>query len=92
MFKKQRITKEESMLVKENQYRAVITCLSNRNGYKASVQRRTGVDEWVKVRCGLKGAVFPTSEAAEAIARYKIREQKSLDTTDKTSSYIIYDD
>ena len=90
MFKKSKSAEEESMLVKENQYRAVITYLPNKNGYKASVQRRIDVDEWVKVRCGLKGVVFASKEAAEQKARFKIKEQKSLDSAEN-DSYIIYD-
>lgn len=91
MFKKNK-KEDESLVVVENQYRAVITRLPN--GYKASVQRRVGVDEWVKVRCGLKGVVFPSKKHAEEKARFKMREQKSLDSKEKDSgfSYIIYDD
>ena len=94
MFKKLKTAEEESMLVKENQYRAVITYLPYKKGYKASVQRRTGLDEWVKVRCGLKGVIFSSKQGAEDNARAKIREQKSLDSFEKDSdlSYIIYDD
>ena len=82
---------EESMLVKEDQYRAVITYLPNKNGYKASVQRRIGIGEWVKVQCGLKGVVFASKESAENRARYKIKEQKGMDNAEK-NSYIVYDD
>lgn len=89
MFKNK--NKDESLLVKETQYRAVITFLPNKNGYKASVQRRISVDEWEKVRCGLKGVVFSSKEAAERSARFKIQEQKSLDDAE-ANSYIIYDD
>lgn len=85
---------EDSLLVKENQYRAVITFDPSKRGYSASVQRRIDVDEWKKVRCGLKGLVFSSKEDAENMARYKIKIQKSLDSVDKNSnlSYIIYDD
>ena len=94
MFKKPNNPEEDSLLVKENQYRAVITYLPNKNGYKASVQRRVGVDQWVKVRCGLKGVVFHRKKDAENKAKFKMREQKSLDSREKDSdlSYIIYDD
>jgi hypothetical protein len=84
---------DKEMLVTENQYRAVITHLPNKNGYKASVQRRIGINEWTKVQCGLKGVVFPSSKKAEAAARHKIKEQKSLDAKiNEEISYIIYDD
>ncbi len=89
MFKKTK--KEQEMLVKENQYRAVITYLPNKNGYKASVQRRIDIDEWEKVPCGLKGVVFASKESAENRARYKIKEQKGMDNAEK-NSYIVYDD
>jgi hypothetical protein len=90
MFKKK--IKDE-MLVEEYQYRAVITYLPEKQAYRASVQRRTGLNEWVKVRCGLKGVSFDSKKQAESKAKQKIREQKSLD--DKVNSpisYIIYDD
>lgn len=90
MFKKK--IKDE-MLVEEYQYRAVITYLPEKHAYRASVQRRTGLNEWVKVRCGLKGVSFDSKKQAEIKAKQKIREQKSLD--DKVNSpisYIIYDD
>ena len=90
MFKKK---KQDEMLVEEYQYRAVITYLPEKKAYRASVQRRIGINEWVKVRCGLKGVNFASKGQAEVAARYKIRVQKSLD--DQVSSpisYIIYDD
>lgn len=84
---------DKEMLVTENQYRAVITYLPNKNGYKASVQRRIGINEWTKVRCGLKGVIFQRKKDAESKARFKIREQKSLDQKQNEGlSYIIYDD
>jgi hypothetical protein len=85
--------KEQEMLVEEFQYRAVITRLIENRGYKASVQRRTGLNEWTKVRCGLKGVAFPTKTAAEDMARHKMKVQKSLDTRhiEETASYVIYD-
>jgi hypothetical protein len=85
--------KEQEMLVAEYQYRAVITRLIENQGYKASVQRRTGLNEWTKVRCGLKGVVFPSKSSAETKAIQKIREQKSLDAKKmiETVSYVIYD-
>lgn len=85
--------KDQEMLVAEYQYRAVITRLVEDRGYKASVQRRTGLNEWTKVRCGLKGVAFPTKEAAEAMARHKMQIQKSLDAKylEETVSYVIYD-
>ena len=89
MFKKNK----DEMLVEEYQYRAVITYLPQKQVYRASVQRRVNINEWVKVRCGLKGVNFASKEQAEVAARYKIRVQKSLD--DQVSSpisYIIYDD
>ena len=79
----------DEMLVEENQYRAVIT--KTRTGWSASVQRRIGIDEWKKVRCGLKGVVFTTSEHAENVARLRMKEQISLDKDTKDDvSYIIY--
>lgn len=89
MFKK----KKDEMLVEEYQYRAVITYLPQKQAYRASVQRRIGINEWVKVACGLKGVNFASKEQAEGAAKHKIRVQKSLD--DQVSSpisYIIYDD
>lgn len=83
---------KDEMLVEEYQYRAVITYLPEKQAYRASVQRRTGINEWVKVRCGLKGVNFPSKKHAENAAKQKIRVQKSLD--DKVNSpvsYIIYD-
>jgi hypothetical protein len=83
---------KDEMLVEEHQYRAVITYLPEKETYKASVQRRTGINEWVKVRCGLKGVVFKSKKIAEDTAIQQIRIQKSLD--DKINSpvsYIIYD-
>lgn len=92
MFKKTK--KEPEMLVEEYQYRAVITRLTEGRGYKASVQRRTGLNEWTKVRCGLKGVAFPTKIEAELTARTRIQIQKSLDAKylEETVSYVIYDD
>jgi hypothetical protein len=90
MFKK---NIKDEMLVEEHQYRAVITYLPEKQVYRASVQRRTGINEWVKVRCGLKGVNFASKTHAEETARQQIRVQKSLD--DKINSpisYIIYDD
>ncbi len=81
------------MLVEEYQYRAVITYIPEKFVWKASVQRRIGINKWVKVRCGLKGVQFSTREVAEHTARNRIKVQKSLD--DKINSpisYIIYDD
>jgi hypothetical protein len=90
MFKKK---DSDNMLVEEHQYRAVITYLSEKKAYKASVQRRIGINEWVKVTCGLKGIQFPSKEIAEKTARQKIRVQKSLDDKmNNNVSYIIYDD
>ena len=91
MFNKPK--KEQEMLVAEYQYRAVITRLIENQGYKASVQRRTGLNEWSKVRCGLKGVVFPSKSSAETKAIQKIKEQKSLDAKKmiETVSYVIYD-
>lgn len=89
MFKKNK----NEMLVEEYQYRAVITYLPQKQVYRASVQRRIGINEWVKVACGLKGVNFASKEQAEGAAKHKIRVQKSLD--DQVSSpisYIIYDD
>jgi hypothetical protein len=83
---------KDELLVEEHQYRAVITYLPEKGTYKASVQRRTGINEWVKVRCGLKGVVFQSKKIAEDTAIQQIRIQKSLD--DKVNSpvsYIIYD-
>jgi hypothetical protein len=83
----------DEMLVEEYQYRAVITYLPNKIGYKASVQRRIGINEWTKVRCGLKGVVFSSKKQAESKARQKMKEQKSLDKRENDEiSYIIYDD
>ncbi len=90
MFKKK---KEDEMLVEEYQYRAVITFAPNKEKWSASVQRRTGINEWEKVRCGLKGMLFDSKEQAELAAKYKIRLQKALDKTGSSPvSYIIYDD
>lgn len=89
MFKK----KNNDMLVEEPQYRAVITFDPIKRMYKASVQRRTGVSEWERVRCGLKGQTFESKEQAEMIARHKIKLQKALDNDLRNAvSYIIYDD
>jgi hypothetical protein len=89
MFKKNK----DEMLVEEYQYRAVITYLPEKDVWRASVQRRININEWVKVRCGLKGVNFASKKQAEQTARQQIRVQKSLD--DKINSpisYIIYDD
>jgi hypothetical protein len=81
---------KDDMLVEENQYRAVITKI--KGGWSASVQKRIGINEWEKVRCGLKGEVFLSNTAAEKIARKKIKEQKNLDKNIVNDiSYIIYD-
>jgi hypothetical protein len=81
---------KDDMLVEENQYRAVITKI--KGGWSASVQKRIGINEWEKVRCGLKGKIFSSNTAAEKIARKKIKEQKSLDKNLVNDvSYIIYD-
>jgi len=86
MFKRNK----DEMLVEENQYRAVITKV--KSGWSASVQKRIGINEWEKVRCGLKGEVFSSNTAAEKIARKKIKEQKNLDKNLLNDvSYIIYD-
>lgn len=76
------------MLVQEKQYRAVITRV--KGGWKASVQVRLGINEWKKVRCGLKGLVFSSNTAAENVAMLKMKEQISLDKNDKDESYVIY--
>jgi hypothetical protein len=84
---------KDEMLVEEYQYRAVITYIPNKKAYKASVQKRIGINEWRKVQCGLKGVLFEFRTQAEETAKQKIRVQKSLD--DNASgpvSYIIYDD
>ena len=89
MFKKNK----NEMLVEEYQYRAVITYLPQNQAYRASVQRRIGINEWVKVACGLKGVNFASKEQAEGAAKHKIRVQKSLDDqVNSPISYIIYDD
>jgi hypothetical protein len=89
MFKKNK----NEMLVEEYQYRAVITYLPQKQAYRASVQRRIGINEWVKVTCGLKGVNFASKEQAEGAAKHKIRVQKSLDDqVNSPISYIIYDD
>lgn len=91
MFKKK--VKEQDMLVKEYQYRAVITFSPNKEKWSASVQRRIDINEWEKVRCGLKGMLFDSQAQAEMAAKYKIRLQKALDKAFSTPvSYIIYDD
>ena len=91
MFRKK--SKEDEMLVEEYQYRAVITFVPNKEKWSASVQRRIDINEWEKVRCGLKGELFNSKEQAEMIARYKIKLQKALDKQSSTPvSYIIYDD
>jgi hypothetical protein len=89
MFKRNK----DDMLVEERQYRAVITYIPEKDLWRASVQRRVDINEWVKVRCGLKGVNFASKSHAEETARHQIRVQKSLD--DKINSpisYIIYDD
>ena len=63
---------KDKMLIKENQYRAVITKVDG--GWSASVQKRIGIDEWKKIRCGLKGITYPTSDLAEIRAIKKIKE------------------
>lgn len=89
MFKKNK----DKDLVEEYQYRAVITYLPQKQAYRASVQRRIGINEWVKVTCGLKGVNFSSKEQAEGAAKHKIRVQKSLDDqVNSPISYIIYDD
>jgi len=81
---------KDKMLIKENQYRAVITKVDG--GWSASVQKRIGIDEWKKIRCGLKGITYPTSDLAEIRAIKKIKEQKQLDKTVLGEvSYIVYD-
>ena len=81
------------MLVEEYQYRAVITYMPQKQVYRASVQRRIGINEWVKVQCSLKGVNFSSKEQAEGAAKHKIRVQKSLDDqVNSPISYIIYDD
>jgi hypothetical protein len=81
---------KDKMLIKENQYRGVITKVDG--GWSASVQKRIGIDEWKKIRCGLKGITYPTSDLAEIRAIKKIKEQKQLDKTVLGEvSYIIYD-
>lgn len=91
MFKKK--VKEQDMLVEEYQYRAVITFSPNKEKWSASVQRRIDINEWEKVRCGLKGMLFDSQAQAEMAAKYKIKLQKALDKASSTPvSYIIYDD
>lgn len=83
---------KDSMSVNEHQYRAVISLNKNKSSWKASVQRRVSVNEWQKVRCGLKDVRFPSKEDAERAARIKMQEQKMLDTNDSsTIKYVIYD-
>ena len=90
MFKKK---KNNDLLVEEIQYRAVITFSTHKQKWSASVQRRVDVNEWEKVRCGLKGQLFDSKEQAEGIARHKIKLQKALDNMRSAPvSYIIYDD
>lgn len=90
MFKKK---KNNDLLVEEIQYRAVITFNAHKQKWSASVQRRVDINEWEKVRCGLKGSLFDSKEQAEGIARHKIKLQKALDNMRSTPvSYIIYDD
>lgn len=82
---------KDDMLVEEHQYRAVITKV--KGGWSASVQRRIGINEWKKVRCGLKGLVLLSRSDIERLAKQKIRQQKSLDDNiNAPTSYIIYDD
>jgi hypothetical protein len=84
------ISLKDPMRVLEYQYRAVITKVNN--GWSASVQKRIGIDEWQKVRCGLKGEVFSSNTAAEKVAKKKIKEQKNLDKNlINNVSYVIYD-
>lgn len=84
---------DSSLDVKENQYRAVITYVPSKNSWKASVQRRVGISEWKRVRCGLKNSLFDTKEQAEMIARSKIKQEKQLDKySSNPLSYVIYDD
>ncbi len=91
MFKRNKIDK--NMIVEEPQYRGVITYDGNKRIWKASVQRRIGVSEWKRVQCGLKGITFTTKEAAEYSVRWKIKEQRALDSQgSNTVSYVIYDD
>jgi len=96
MRKKNKI--EDQMRVEERQYRAVITKvdagpMATYGGWSASVQVQVGLDEWSKVRCGLRGIVFPTNKQAEDVAKEKIRIEKSLDRMGSNpTSYIIYDD
>ena len=91
MFKKK--VKEQDMLVEECQYRAVITFSPNKEKWSASVQRRIDINEWEKVRCGLKGMLFDSQAQAEMAAKYKIKLQKALDKASSSPiSYIIYDD
>lgn len=82
------MSKKNEMLVEEKQYRAVITKV--KNGWKASVQVRLGINEWKKVQCGLKGLVFESNSDAENVAIVKMKEQSSLDKNDKDESYVIY--
>ena len=90
MFKNKDIN---NMLVEECQYRAVITYLPNKSGYKASVKLRIGISKLTQVACGLKGEVFASKKQAESKARQKMKEQKSLDRRENDEiSYIIYDD
>lgn len=90
MFKKKIV---DSMLVQDPQYRAVITYEGNKRIWKASVQRRIGINEWERVKCGLKGMTFKNKESAEQLAKYKIKEQRALDNQGSNSvSYVIYDD
>ena len=90
MFSKK---KKDNMLVEEYQYRAVITYIPTKQKWSASVQRRLNINEWEKVRCGLKGVVFAGKDQAEQAARYKIKLQKALDEVGSSPvSYIIYDD
>lgn len=89
MFRKKN---KEDMMVEEYQYRAVISYIQNKQKWGASVQRRIGINEWEKVRCGLKGLTFDSKEQAEGLAKHKIRLQKALDKADSNPvSYIIYD-
>lgn len=89
MFKKNK----NQDLVEEYQYRAVITYIPGKKTWKASVQRRININEWVKVTCGLKGVQFGSKDFAENAARNKIKVQKSLDDqVNSPISYIIYDD
>jgi hypothetical protein len=84
---------DQEMVVKETQYRAVISYDNHKRAWRASVQERIAINEWRKVRCGLKGLLFASASQAEETARQKMAEQRQLDK-DKLdpNTYIIYDD